>query len=182
MSSGLFLGIFLSIPAFLAISTATLPGAIFGGFCFVLIVSLFGSNLPAFMTGLFPPQQRYSGVGIAYNFSQALFSGTAPFVQTALVLVRTNSRYSNTGTASARWLQPLLTNDSRIYPAYYMMAVATVSLTVLLTCKPVEVLGFEPLHTDDASDPFAKSVTNAEEGNNISRNINNDTEDSLLSP
>lgn len=173
MSAGLITGILLAIPAFLAICTATFPGACFGAFCFVLIVSIFGSNLPAFMTGLFRPEQRYIGVGIAYNFSQAIFSGTAPFIQTALVMTHVNSKYSSATTN--RWLQPLLRNESRIYPAYYVIAVASVSLTVLLVFSHAEELGFRPLQTND---PLSESETKKID----KQNSNNTTEDSPLMP
>ena len=39
-----------------------------------------------FVAPQFTVRFRYSGVGIAYNLSNAIFAGTAPLIQTALVL------------------------------------------------------------------------------------------------
>jgi len=63
------------------------------------------------LTELFPTRVRYSGVGIAFNIAGALVGGSAPFIATWLI--------QQTGDKSS--------------PAYFMMAIAAITLLTLLT-------------------------------------------------
>jgi MHS family proline/betaine transporter-like MFS transporter len=47
---------------------------------FALIVGFYLGPMPAMLVELFPTSVRYTGLAIAYNFSAAIFGGTAPFV------------------------------------------------------------------------------------------------------
>lgn len=102
-----------AVPCFLLICTRQLPYVIIGLLGFVVSMALFGANLPAFMCSLFSPHLRYSGVGIAYNLANAVFSGTAPVVQTALVLA-----------------------GSRLNSSYYLIAAAMLALFSLVFLEP----------------------------------------------
>ena len=133
-------------------------GAVIGQGCLLIAVALFGSNLPAFMVSQFPVRNRYSGIGIgkfelmmflatyqiskcflsfycvAYNLAHAMFSGTAPIVQTALVM---SSPYiaaqSSNGHQSIHpHLSPYyIRHDGRLRPAYYMISVSIISFMAL---------------------------------------------------
>jgi MFS family permease len=148
MKMGLISAILLSIPAFLSICTKSELGAVLGQFCFVLSLSLFGSNLPAYMLVRFPASKRYSGIGFSYNIAQAFFSGTAPFIQTKLVLSRSplsteidpeatnvhrhlSASYSSSYHQFKDYFAPLIQQDSRLFPAYYIISVAFLSLMAL---------------------------------------------------
>lgn len=48
-------------------------------------LSLYGAALPVWMVTSFPPEIRYTAVGIGYNFAQAFLGGTAPLIATALI-------------------------------------------------------------------------------------------------
>ena len=58
----------------------------FGSQLFLAVVlAMFGSALPVWMVTSFPPEVRYTAVGLGYNLSQALLGGTAPLIATALI-------------------------------------------------------------------------------------------------
>lgn len=76
---------------------------------FALMMSCVQGPMPAAMVEMFPTKTRFSGVAMGYNVSLALFGGTAPLVSTWLV--------SRTGDVAA--------------PAYYLMAMATISLVAV---------------------------------------------------
>jgi len=78
----------------------------------VLMAGLFGPG-PAAMVEMFPTKTRFSGVAIGYNISLALFGGTAPLVCTWMI--------ARTGDVAA--------------PAYYLMAMALVSLIAVMLMK-----------------------------------------------
>ncbi len=65
------------------------------------------------MTELFPTRVRFSGYGIAYNISTAVFGGTAPFLMTYLVGTMGNT----------------------FAPALYIMAAAFLSLVTVLAIR-----------------------------------------------
>ena len=48
--------------------------------CIVFLVGLYIGPVAAVLVELFPTSVRYTGMAIAYNFSAAIFGGTAPFV------------------------------------------------------------------------------------------------------
>ena len=57
-------------------------------------VAIFGAPMTAWMTHKFPVALRYSALAIAYNLSQMLFGGIAPFLATAMSC---NSSYTPLG-------------------------------------------------------------------------------------
>ncbi|MFT4201443.1 MFS transporter [Gordonia sp. (in: high G+C Gram-positive bacteria)] len=68
------------------------------------------STISATFPAMFPTQARYAGFAIAYNTSTAMFGGTAPLVNEAVV--------DGTG-----W---------RLFPACYMMAACVIGMVALL--------------------------------------------------
>lgn len=117
LSLGIIGMITLAVPCFALIVTRDVSKVIVAMVCFVAIMSSFGA-LPAFMVSLFPPHLCYSGVGIAYNIANGMFSGTAPLVQTSLVLSGENRTLS------------------RVRPALYLVAVSCWALVGLLLVAP----------------------------------------------
>lgn len=72
---------------------------------------------------------------LAYNIAHAIFSGTAPIIQTALVLSAANHVPHHIG--KEEFLPHFdLRNDGRLRPAYYIIAVASVSLLSLVFLAP----------------------------------------------
>ena len=79
--------ILLIYPIFWLLST---PGggminALTAQILFALLVGLYAGPIPAFLVDLFPTRVRYTGIGLSYNISAALFGGTMPMVATMLV-------------------------------------------------------------------------------------------------
>ncbi len=77
----------------------------------------------------------------AYNVANALFAGSAPAIQTALVMsVHTTPRadmslpLSLSSASLHAWTVAF--SDSRLFPAYYIMSVACVSLITLVVAFP----------------------------------------------
>jgi hypothetical protein len=102
---------------------------------FAIALGIFGGNLPAFLVSMFEPHLCYSGVGLSYNVAHAVFSGTAPIIQTSLVLSG-DQPYSSARIYFPS-LQPInLVHDGRFRPAFYLMAVATLSLITLVVFVP----------------------------------------------
>lgn len=91
----------------------------------------------------------------AYNVAHAIFSGTAPIIQTELVL-----------TAASKHPGPHinLTDDGRFRPAYYLMSIEVLALLALTFghayCQSKKV------HEQSQQDlPTARPVTDEDEGN-----------------
>jgi MHS family proline/betaine transporter-like MFS transporter len=80
---------------------------------FAVILSIFMSTMPVFMTELFPAKIRASAVSISYNIPYAIFGGTAPMVAVWLIAV--------TGQPTA--------------VAWYLIAVALLAFAVALGIK-----------------------------------------------
>ncbi len=99
-----------SYPLFLWTDHGTFAGALAAQLIFALIMSGVQGTMPATLVEMFPTRTRFSGVGIGYNVSLALFGGTAPLIATWLI--------SRTGDLAA--------------PAYYLIAMAAISLTAAL--------------------------------------------------
>jgi len=60
--------------------------ATFGAQLYLTIVlAIYGSALPVWIVTSFPPEVRYTAVGLGYNLAQALLGGTAPLIATALI-------------------------------------------------------------------------------------------------
>jgi MHS family proline/betaine transporter-like MFS transporter len=92
--------IVLSIPAFLLIGIGEIWSTLLGLALIALPVTFYVANLASALPALFPTESRYGAMGIAYNFSVAIFGGTTPFIIAALI--------ATTGNDMA--------------PAYYLMA------------------------------------------------------------
>jgi MHS family proline/betaine transporter-like MFS transporter len=78
---------------------------------FAVLISGLAGPLPAALAEMFPTEMRVSGIGIGYNLALAFFGGTAPLVCTWLV--------ATTQRVEA--------------PAYYLAALALVSLVAAIT-------------------------------------------------
>ncbi len=102
-SSGMFL---LSWPFWWLIHQGNFGSVLAGELGFGMLLAMGFAVLPATMIELFPAQVRSSGVSVGYNLCLGLFGGTAPLLAAFLV--------ERTGDSFA--------------PAYYLMAVALVSL------------------------------------------------------
>ena len=57
---------------------------------FAIVLSIFMSTIPAFMTELFPAKIRASATSISYNIPYAIFGGTAPMVAVWIISVTDN--------------------------------------------------------------------------------------------
>ncbi|KHJ68383.1 prop [Pantoea rodasii] len=77
------------------------------------LVGMLAGPGPAMLAEMFPTRVRYTGLGLAYSLSNALFSGCAGLIITGLM--------KQTGNADI--------------PAWYVMATALVSFVALLTLK-----------------------------------------------
>ncbi|MCT9872408.1 MFS transporter, partial [Paenarthrobacter aurescens] len=75
------------------------------------LVGMLAGPGPAMLAEMFPTRVRYTGLGLAYSLSNALFSGCAGLIITGLM--------KQTGNADI--------------PAWYVMATAVVSFVALLT-------------------------------------------------
>jgi hypothetical protein len=110
-------------PAFALINHRQIWSAAMGMMVFVVSIAIYGGNLPALIVEQFTVRHRYSGLGIAYNLSNALFAGTAPMVQTYLVVQATE--LDN------------IQGISSLLPAVYLCIVSIISLTVLFWAPPI---------------------------------------------
>jgi MHS family proline/betaine transporter-like MFS transporter len=77
------------------------------------VVGLIAGPGPAMLSEMFPTRVRYTGLGLAYSLSNAVFSGSAGLIITALI-----ARTSNVDI-----------------PAYYVMATCLVSAVALATLR-----------------------------------------------
>ncbi|WP_284980540.1 MFS transporter [Arthrobacter sp. efr-133-TYG-118] len=93
-----------AIPAFLLIGIGDIWSTLAGLALIAFPVTFYVANLASALPALFPTSSRYGGMGIAYNFSVAIFGGTTPFIVAALI--------QGTG------------ND--MMPAYYLMGTSVV--------------------------------------------------------
>lgn len=96
----------LSYPIFVLTNQGTLMGALIAQLLFAFFFSGIQGTMSATMVEMFPTRTRFSGIAIGYNFSLALFGGTAPLIST--------------------WLIDK-TNHNILAPAYYLMAMALIS-------------------------------------------------------
>ncbi|MBS0648484.1 MAG: MFS transporter [Verrucomicrobia bacterium] len=78
-----------------------------------LILTINYSLLPAFLAKIFPTQTRYTGVGFAYNLSNAILGGPAPLLSLYLI--------NSTG--------------SKVAPAFYFILLGVISLIPFLYKK-----------------------------------------------
>lgn len=77
------------------------------------LVGMLAGPGPAMLSEMFPTKVRYTGLGLAYSLSNAIFSGCAGLIVTGLI--------KQTGNLDI--------------PAYYVMATAVVSIFALMTLK-----------------------------------------------
>ena len=77
------------------------------------LVGMLAGPGPAMLSEMFPTRVRYTGLGLAYSLSNALFSGCAGLIITGLI--------KETGNLDI--------------PAYYVMATAVVSIFALMTLR-----------------------------------------------
>ncbi len=77
------------------------------------LVGMLAGPGPAMLSEMFPTRVRYTGLGLAYSLSNALFSGCAGLIITGLI--------KETGNLDI--------------PAYYVMATAVVSIAALMTLR-----------------------------------------------
>ncbi|WOH18980.1 MFS transporter [Paenarthrobacter sp. GOM3] len=96
--------IVFAIPAFLLIGIGEIWSTLAGLAMIAFPVTFYIANLASALPALFPTSSRYGGMGIAYNFSVAIFGGTTPFIVQGLI--------EGTG--------------DDMMPAYYLMATSIV--------------------------------------------------------
>jgi MFS family permease len=77
------------------------------------VVGLIAGPGPAMLSEMFPTTVRYTGLGLAYSLSNAVFSGSAGLIITALI--------SSTGDVDI--------------PAYYVMITCAISVVALSTLR-----------------------------------------------
>src|SRR5918992_2536606 len=103
----------LTYPLFLLMNTGSLVGAILAHLALAVIEAIFISTSIAVMTEIFPTRVRYGGYSIGYNFSVAIFGGSAPFLAT--------------------WL--ISTTGNPLSPAFYVIFAAVATLLTVLTLR-----------------------------------------------
>lgn len=74
-----------AIPAFLLIGVGDIWLTLLGLAMIAFPVTFYVGNLASALPALFPTSSRYGAMGIAYNFSVAIFGGTTPFIIAALI-------------------------------------------------------------------------------------------------
>ncbi|TLM82891.1 MFS transporter [Pseudarthrobacter sp. NamE2] len=103
----------LAVPAFLLIGIGDVWSTLAGLALIAFPVTFYVANLASALPAQFPTSSRYGAMGIAYNFSVAIFGGTTPFIVAALI--------SATG------------ND--MMPAYYLMGTSLVGAVAIYFLK-----------------------------------------------
>ncbi|BCW43071.1 MFS transporter [Arthrobacter sp. StoSoilB5] len=77
--------ILFSVPAFMLIGIGDIWSTLAGLALIAFPVTFYIANLASALPALFPTSSRYGGMGIAYNFSVAIFGGTTPFIVQGLI-------------------------------------------------------------------------------------------------
>ena len=77
------------------------------------VVGLIAGPGPAMLSEMFPTSVRYTGLGLAYSLSNAVFSGSAGLIITALIKATAN----------------------KDIPAYYVMITCAISAVALFTLR-----------------------------------------------
>lgn len=122
----------LSYPAFLLLGSDQLALIYLGELVLLVPVLLFTGAFSAAVTELFPTAGRFAGVGIGYNFGNALLGATAPTIATALVHL--------TGI--------------EVVPAYYLVAASLLIIPLIVTLPET---AFDAMPTRHASPPTRRS-------------------------
>ena len=159
-------------PAFALINHRQLWSAALGQMVFVISISIYGGNLPALIVEQFTVRHRYSGLGIAYNLSNAIFAGTAPLVQSYLV-VKSTELDIHQGISS-------------LLPAMYVCGVSVISLCVLFWAPPIISkrrieLDKKLYHmTYSHKDRYNKSITHFDHNSSLDESIDRSSTPMIL--
>lgn len=115
MVTGAALVVVLAFPLMNLLQDKESSNAAKGAAIFVagLVVGLMAGPGPAMLAEMFPTRARYTGLGLAYSLSNAVFSGSAGLIITELI-----KRTKNVDI-----------------PAYYVVATCAVSVIALLTLR-----------------------------------------------
>jgi MHS family proline/betaine transporter-like MFS transporter len=108
-----------SLPSFYLISQRNFWSVCAGYLMFALALALYGGNMPAYLVYKFPPESRYTGVGLGYNIANAIFASSAAVVQTTLSM---SDHVSDSGG---------------LFPSLYLSGVAFFSFIVLMAFDPM---------------------------------------------
>jgi MHS family proline/betaine transporter-like MFS transporter len=103
----------LATPAFLLIGVGEVWSTLAGLALIAFPVTFYVANLASALPAQFPTANRYSAMGIAYNFAVAIFGGTTPFIVAALIAA---------------------TGDDMM-PAYYLMATSAIGAVAIYFLK-----------------------------------------------
>lgn len=82
--------IVFAIPAFMLIGMGPVWSTMLGLFMLAAAVTLYVGNIAAALPALFTTKSRYGAMGISYNFSVAIFGGTAPLIMQGLIDITGN--------------------------------------------------------------------------------------------
>ncbi len=112
--AGAMLGtLLLSIPLFLLMARPEAGWILLGQCGFALLIGAYSGTVPATLVEMFCTRTRCTALAISYNTAFAILGGTAPMVAVFLV----SHEHGDLG------------------PAYYLMAVAAISLAGLMTMR-----------------------------------------------
>lgn len=84
LSAALLLAIF-AYPLYLILNTANFMVTISALICLAILAAGVIGTVPCMLGELFPTKVRYTGVGVTYNISFAIFAGLTPVVATYLI-------------------------------------------------------------------------------------------------
>lgn len=110
----------LAIPAFMLVTSGSVPLALCGQMLFVVAISFYGGGCYTFFIEVFDTKTRFTSAAFSYNLGYAVLGGTAPFVGTAMVQA--------TGVAFS--------------PAYYVIGIAVLTLVVMAITRVPETRGW----------------------------------------
>jgi MHS family proline/betaine transporter-like MFS transporter len=105
--------IVLAAPAFMLIGIGSTWSTLAGLALVAFPVTFYVANLASALPAQFPTASRYGAMGIAYNFSVAIFGGTTPFIVAALISA----------------------TDNDMMPAYYLMATSAIGAIAIYFLK-----------------------------------------------
>ncbi len=110
---GAFSTVILAVPAFSLIGVGEVWSTLLGLGLIAFPVTFYVANLASALPAQFPTSSRYGAMGIAYNFSVAIFGGTTPFIVAALIAATGND----------------------MMPAYYLMATSAIGAVAIYFLK-----------------------------------------------
>lgn len=115
--------IVLTVPLFVLLGRVGFLGVLLIEIVLGAMLTLNDGTLATYLAELFPTRVRFTGFAFSFNWANALFGGTAPFVATLLIA----------------------TTGSKLAPAWYLSGAAAVTLIAMLLGK--ETAG-RPLEQD----------------------------------